>query len=150
MPTEIRQKSNIKQKMFRKIKNLICRAGSFEKRINTMIAFMRAVNFHQALIFCNMRQLAASAEEALQEAGFPVAFISSQSEQRERLDSIAEFRDLQLRCFITTDIIARGLDVTNINLVISLDLPYDNETFLHRIGRSGRFGRKVLCIKENN
>ncbi|OHT12425.1 Eukaryotic initiation factor 4A [Tritrichomonas foetus] len=123
----------------RKCINMICRAGSFNKRVNTIIEMFRLVEFHQALIFCNIHQLSKGAEEALNEAGFPCAFISSQMDQRERLDRIAEFRDLQLRCLITTDIAARGLDILNVNLVISLDFPYDNETFLHRIGRAGRF-----------
>ena len=123
----------------RGIHNLMCRAGSFPKRITILIQFLRRIDFHQALIFCNVRQLACDAEKALTEAGFPTTFISSQCEQRERLDKIAEFRDMQLRCLVTTDIVARGLDVTNVNVVVCLDFPYDNETFLHRIGRSGRF-----------
>ena len=123
----------------RGVRHLICRAGAFAKRIRILVEFLRNVEFHQAVIFCNMRQLACEAETALCQSGFPAVFISSQCEQKERLDKIAEFRDMQIRCLVTTDIVARGLDVTNVNIVVCLDFPYDNETFLHRIGRSGRF-----------
>lgn len=123
----------------RSMTHLICRAGAFEKRLAIMIRLLRCTEFHQALVFCNIRQLGIDAETALSDAGFPCSYVSSQNDQRERLDKIAEFRDLQLRCLVTTDLEARGLDVSNVNVVISLDFPYDNETFLHRVGRSGRF-----------
>jgi superfamily II DNA/RNA helicase len=67
-------------------------------------------------------------------------------DQRERLDKIAEFRDLQLRCLITTDIIARGLDIPSVNLVVSLDFPYETGTFLHRIGRAGRAMTDAMSV----
>lgn len=138
--------SNKSNKNFRDSFHLICRAGSFNKRVNTIIEFFRSIEFYQALIFCNIHQLSKDTEEALDEAGFPCAFISSQMNQRDRLDRIAEFRDLQLRCLITTDIAARGFDVMNVNVVISLDFPYDDETFLHRIGRAGRFMTNQISL----
>ena len=120
-------------------KNYIYRAGSFDKRVNTILELFRKVRFHQALIFCNLHQLNETLESILNESGYPCAFLSSQMEQKERMDKISEFRDLILRCLVTTDIAARGLDIPNVNIVISLDLPYDNQTFTHRIGRTGRF-----------
>lgn len=136
----------IPKKAIRDSYHFICRAGSFEKRVNTIIEFFRNINFYQALIFCNIHQLSRGAEEALSDAGFPSSFISSQMNQRERLDRIAEFRDLQLRCLITTDIAARGFDVKNVNVVVSLDFPYDDETFLHRVGRAGRFMTNQISL----
>ncbi|KAH0794777.1 putative ATP-dependent RNA helicase DDX20 [Histomonas meleagridis] len=123
----------------RPIHHFLYRAGSFDKRVNTIITLFRHVEFHQALIFCNLHQLSEATSLALNEIGFPCAYISSQLEQKERIDRISEFRDLLLRCLVTTDITSRGIDISNVNIVISLDLPYDNETFLHRVGRTGRF-----------
>ena len=126
--------------------HFICRAGDFSKRVNIVIDLFRSIEIHQALILFNIHKLSIGAEEALNDAGFPCSFISSQMDQRERLDRIAEFRDLQLRCLITTDIAARGFDVMNVNVVISLDFPYDDETFLHRIGRAGRFMSNQISL----
>lgn len=127
-------------------KNYLCRAGSFDKRVNTILEIFRKVKFHQALIFCNLHQLNETLESILNESGYPCAFLSSQMEQKERLDKVSEFRDLVLRCLITTDIAARGIDIPNVNIVISLDLPYDNQTFTHRIGRTGRFMTNGISI----
>lgn len=126
--------------------HLICRAGSFNKRLNLMIDFFRKVDFYQALIFCNIHQFSKDAEIAINEYGFPCCFVSAQMDQRERLDKISEFRDMQLRCLISTDITARGLDVQNVNLVVSLDFPYEDQTFLHRIGRAGRFMSNQISL----
>lgn len=130
----------------RSMNHFICRAGSFDKRLAVMVQLLRSVEFHQALIFCNIRQFGADAETALTNAGFPCSYVSSANDQRERLDKVAEFRDLQLRCLVTTDLEARGLDVSNVNIVVCLDFPYDNETFLHRVGRSGRFMSSGLSL----
>jgi superfamily II DNA/RNA helicase len=134
------------QHVTRSLHHLICRAGAFEKRIRAVVRLMRSVPFHQAVLFCNEHKLATASEHALNAEGFPAAFISSQNDQRERLDRIAEFRDMQLRCLIAPDIIARGLDFANVNLVVSLDFPFEDATFFHRIGRTGRFMSDGLSL----
>ena len=124
----------------------LSRIGSFSKRILIIIELFRKINFHQALIFCNIHSLAEETSKILNEIGFPSIFISSKFEQNERLDLVSEFRDLKLRCLVTTDLICRGLDISSINIVISLDFPHDSETFLHRIGRTGRFGNNGISL----
>lgn len=123
----------------RKMFNLICRAGSFEKRVNILLKFLNSIQFYQALIFSNLFDVSEETCNILNSNGFPTMFISSQDLQNERLDTISEFRDLQYRCLVATDIGARGLDFSKVNVVVSLDLPHDDETFIHRIGRAGRF-----------
>lgn len=132
----------------RKVHHLLCRVGSFERRIQVLIQFLRKLNFYQAIIFSNIEQLSKDAEKALYAAGFSPTLIESSAkmDQQTKLDRLAEFRDLQSRTLITTDLISRGLDVKSITLSVSLDLPFDSETFLHRIGRAGRFGGDVISL----
>ena len=67
-------------------------------------------------------------------------------QQKERDEVMAEFRQGSSRVLITTDVWARGIDIANISLVINYDLPTNRENYIHRIGRSGRFGRKGVAI----
>jgi ATP-dependent RNA helicase len=67
-------------------------------------------------------------------------------EQRERNEIMDKFRKGDARVLITTDIWARGIDVSQISLVVNYDIPTNRESYLHRIGRSGRYGRKGIAI----
>ena len=67
-------------------------------------------------------------------------------DQRERDTIMREFRSGSSRVLITTDLLARGIDVQQVSLVINYDMPTNRENYIHRIGRSGRFGRKGVSI----
>lgn len=67
-------------------------------------------------------------------------------DQKERDKIMREFRSGSSRVLITTDLLARGIDVQQVSLVINYDLPTNRENYIHRIGRSGRFGRKGVSI----
>ena len=67
-------------------------------------------------------------------------------EQRDREIIMTEFRSGSSRVLITTDLLARGIDVQQVSLVINFDLPTKRENYIHRIGRSGRYGRKGVSI----
>ena len=67
-------------------------------------------------------------------------------EQKQREVLMKEFRSGSSRVLITTDLLARGIDVQQVSLVINYDLPTNRENYIHRIGRSGRFGRKGVAI----
>ena len=79
-------------------------------------------------------------------ANFTVCAMHGEMPQKERDAIMHEFRQGASRVLITTDVWARGLDVQQVSLVINYDLPYNREAYLHRIGRSGRFGRKGVAI----
>jgi len=66
--------------------------------------------------------------------------------QQERNEIVKEFRDGKTRLLLTTDLLARGIDIPQVNLVINYDLPPNKETYIHRIGRCGRFGKKGIAI----
>jgi len=77
---------------------------------------------------------------------FTVSSTHGDIQQKEREVILSEFRTGSSRVLITTDLLARGIDVQQVSLVINYDLPKNNENYIHRIGRSGRFGRKGVAI----
>ena len=82
----------------------------------------------------------------MREANFTVCSMHGDQPQKERDAIMAEFRGGAARVMITTDIWGRGIDVQQVSLVINYDLPNNRELYIHRIGRSGRFGRKGVAI----
>jgi len=84
--------------------------------------------------------------EKMTKANFTVASMHGDMPQTERNAIMKAFRNTEYRVLITTDLWARGLDVSHVSLVINYDLPNDREIYIHRIGRSGRFGRKGVAI----
>lgn len=87
--------------------------------------------------------------QAMQHAGYNCSLLSGEMDKQARDYVVAQFRDMQTRILITTDVLSRGFDVSTVTLVVNYDLPVkhdtcepDYETYLHRIGRSGRFGNK--------
>ncbi|KXN74587.1 DEAD-domain-containing protein [Conidiobolus coronatus NRRL 28638] len=100
----------------------------------------------QAVIFCNTRRKVDWLTSKMREAKFTVSSMHGEMPQKERDAIMQEFRQTASRVLITTDVWARGIDVQNVSLVINYDLPNDRENYIHRIGRSGRFGRKGVAI----
>jgi len=84
--------------------------------------------------------------EQMTNRDFTVSSIHGDMDQRERAMIMQEFRSGSSRVLITTDLLARGIDVQQVSLVINFDLPTNRENYIHRIGRSGRFGRKGASI----
>ena len=80
------------------------------------------------------------------ENDFNVSFIHGEMDQLKEEMVIKQFRSGSVRVLITTDLLARGIDVQQVSLVINYDLPTNRENYIHRIGRSGRFGRKGASI----
>lgn len=73
-------------------------------------------------------------------------FIASSQDQGSRHEAIKQLKQFQIRLLFTTDLIARGIDAQNVDLVINFDVPKESETYLHRIGRAGRFGTSALAV----
>jgi translation initiation factor 4A len=100
----------------------------------------------QAIIYANAKKTVDSLTEEMTKKGFIVSAIHSDLPQQDREKVMREFRTGATRVLITTDLLARGIDVYQVSLVINYDLPRQKETYIHRIGRSGRFGRKGTAI----
>jgi len=104
------------------------------------------INITQSIIYCNTKKKVEQLTETMLKNDFTVSALTGNMEQAERNKLMEEFRGGKARVLITTDILARGIDVQQVSLVINYDLPFEKETYIHRIGRSGRFGRKGVAI----
>merc|ERR1712228_629002 len=100
----------------------------------------------QAVIFCNTRRKVDWLTEKIHSRDFTVSAMHGYMDQKERDIIMREFRTGSSRVLITTDLLACGIDVRQVSLVINFDLPTNRENYIHRIGRSGRFGRKGVAI----
>merc|ERR1712216_505997 len=115
-------------------------------KFDTLCDLYDTLTITQAVIFCNTRRKVGWLTNKMREANFTVASMHGEMPQKEREAIMQEFRDGKQRVLITTDVWARGLDVSQVSLVINYDLPNNRELYIHRIGRSGRFGRKGVAI----
>ncbi|RKP34360.1 P-loop containing nucleoside triphosphate hydrolase protein, partial [Dimargaris cristalligena] len=96
--------------------------------------------FYQCLIFLNHHQRGPQLADYLTHLGYPAVWISSHLNQAERLDVMRKARAFQIRVIVSSDLMARGIDIDRVDLVINWDMPWDPETYFHRVGRTGRFG----------
>ncbi|KAK5575821.1 hypothetical protein RB653_006955 [Dictyostelium firmibasis] len=115
-------------------------------KFGTLCDIYDSLTITQAVIFCNTKKKVDQLTEQMRGANFTVASMHGDMVQKEREEIIKSFRSGENRVLITTDILARGIDVQQVSLVINYDLPLDRENYIHRIGRSGRFGRKGVAI----
>uniref|UniRef100_A0AC34FF11 RNA helicase n=1 Tax=Panagrolaimus sp. ES5 TaxID=591445 RepID=A0AC34FF11_9BILA len=117
-----------------------------EWKFDTLCDLYDTLTITQAVLFCNTRRKVDWLAEKLREANFTVCAMHADMEQKERDEIMKQFREGQSRVLISTDVWARGLDVPQVSLVINYDLPNNRELYIHRIGRSGRYGRKGVAI----
>jgi ATP-dependent RNA helicase len=115
-------------------------------KFDTLCDIYDTLTITQAVIFCNTRQKVDWLSDKMRNANFTVAAMHGDMSQRERDQIMQQFRAGKARVLITTDLWGRGLDVQQVSLVICYDLPTNKELYIHRIGRSGRFGRKGVAI----
>lgn len=113
---------------------------------DTLLEILSQFPFKQCLVFCRYQVRAQTICDLLSQEGWPVKYLASSQKQAERLDSLKKLQDFSCRILVATDLAARGIDATNVDLVINLDAPENIATYLHRIGRSGRYGSKGMAI----
>lgn len=115
-------------------------------KFDTLCDLYESVTITQAIIYCNTRRKVDMLTSKMQERDFTVSSMHGDMGQNERDLIMREFRSGSTRVLITTDLLARGIDVQQVSLVINYDLPMSPDNYIHRIGRSGRFGRKGVAI----
>uniref|UniRef100_A0A1I8HBW2 RNA helicase n=1 Tax=Macrostomum lignano TaxID=282301 RepID=A0A1I8HBW2_9PLAT len=115
-------------------------------KLDTLCDLYETLTIAQAVIFCNTRRKVEWLAEKMGARDFTVSFMHGEMEQAVRDRIMREFRSGSSRVLITTDLLARGIDVQQVSLVINYDLPTNRENYIHRIGRGGRFGRKGVAI----
>lgn len=128
------------------IKQYFVKMSREEDKFDTLCEIYDSMTITQSVIFCNMRKKVDWLTENMLKANFPVISMHSEMPQEERDYIMNVFRKGEKRVLITTDVWARGIDVTQISLVINYDMPLNREVYVHRIGRSGRFGRSGVAI----
>jgi translation initiation factor 4A len=117
-----------------------------EWKFDCLCDIYQQININQAIIYDNTRQKVEWLAKRLQENKFEVGYIHGEMDPKERKATIKAFRAGQVRVLVSSDLLARGLDVQQVSLVINFALPPNRENYIHRIGRSGRFGRKGSAI----
>lgn len=117
-----------------------------ELKFDTLLDLYNLVSTSQAIIFCNTIRKVEWLEQNLKQNNFPITVIHSNMNQSERDTTVKDFRDGKTRLLLTTDLLSRGIDIPQVNMVINYDLPLSKETYVHRIGRCGRFDKKGVAI----
>jgi len=115
-------------------------------KYDVLIDIYETISISQCIIYCNSKKRVNELGNALLNQDFPVLTIHGEMPSGERKDIMERFKKGEARILLTTDLLARGIDVQQLSLVINFDLPIENETYIHRIGRSGRYGRKGIAI----
>ena len=116
------------------------------QKYETIKDIFESISLSQCIIYCNSIKRVNDLNEALLKDGFPVCCIHSGMEKDERMKAYKEFSNGGARVLISSNLTARGIDVQQVSTVINFDVPKDIHTYIHRIGRSGRWGRKGTGI----
>ena len=117
-----------------------------EWKIEVLLNLYANLDINQALIYCNTKKRVEELEKVMTEQDFVVSIMHGEMDQVKRDIVMKQFRQGAVRVLITTDLLARGIDVQQVGLVINYELPIQKENYIHRIGRAGRFGRKGTAI----
>ena len=116
------------------------------QKYETLKDIFQGLSISQAIIYCNSVSRVNDLEEAMTQDNFPVKKIHGKMIDKERKEIFKQFKSGGCRVLITSDLFSRGIDVQQVSIVINFDIPRNENTYLHRIGRSGRWGRKGIAI----
>ena len=128
------------------IKQFFVAVEKEEWKFDTLCDLYDTLTITQAVIFCNTKRKVDWLTDKMRQNNFTVSSMHGDMPQKERDAIMGEFRGGTTRVLITTDVWARGIDVQQVSLVINYYLPNNRENYIHRIGRSGRYGRKGVAI----
>lgn len=117
-----------------------------EQKLPTLMELYSFIGITQAMIYVNSKKKVDWLAHQLRENKFSVSCIYGEMGEEERNRVMQEFRTSKTRILLSTDLLSRGIDVQQVSLVLNYDLPFEKETYIHRIGRSGRYGRKGVAI----
>ncbi|KAK7468599.1 translation initiation factor eIF4A [Stygiomarasmius scandens] len=117
-----------------------------EWKLDTLCDLFDTISVAQSVIFVNSKRKVEWLTQQMEQREFTVSAIHGSMEQKERSDILKQFHTGSSRVLISTDLLARGIDVQQVSLVVNYDMPTNRENYIHRIGRGGRFGRKGIAI----
>lgn len=128
------------------IKQFYVRLEQEAWKFETLCDLYETLTINQSIIYCNTKRKVEWLTDRMRQRDHVVACTHGEMDPKTRKAVMEEFRKGESRVLITTDLMARGIDVQGVSLVINYDLPMHKESYIHRIGRSGRFGRKGVAI----
>jgi len=117
-----------------------------QQKYMTITDIFKSISITQCIIYCNSVRRVQDLKDAMVQDGFPVICMHSSMTDEERKASFNDFKSGKSRILISSDITARGIDVQQVSVVINFDICSNKHTYLHRIGRGGRWGRKGVAI----
>lgn len=129
-----------------KIKQYYIDVEEEEHKYEILLDLFAILDSSKTIIYTNSIRKLEWLQDKLCKENYPIAFIHGKMERDERNKIIEQFKNNEKRILLTTDLLARGIDIKNVNLVINYDLPKNFQNYIHRIGRSGRFGADGVAI----
>ena len=117
-----------------------------EYKFDTLCDIFSVLVVNQSIIYCNSQKIVEYLNNKLVASNFTVSFIHGGLTSQEREITMSDFRKGKTKVLLTTDLLGRGIDVQQVSVVINYDIPSKVESYIHRIGRSGRYGRKGVII----
>jgi len=117
-----------------------------EGKNRKLVDLLDALEFNQVVIFVKSASRTTMLNKLLHECNFPSVGIHSHLPQEERIAKYKNFKEFGSRIMVATNLFGRGVDFERVNVVINYDMPENSDTYLHRVGRAGRFGTKGLAI----
>lgn len=124
--------------------------NDIQRRVSAIDHLLQQVDFHQAIVFCNSQSRASLVHDWLQVGGWSSTCIHGAMEQSDRAAAITAVKSFSARVLVSSDVTARGIDLDRVNLVVNCDVPQHAHTYLHRVGRTGRFGTLGLAVSITN
>lgn len=143
-PIEITAESPRRER--KKIQQYYYRADNLSHKVALLTALLSEQDCTKAIVFVRKRERVHSLVSQLQHHGIPCCFLEGEMVQTKRNEAITRFQGADVNVLIATDVAARGLDIADISHVINFDMPRTGDVYLHRIGRTGRAGKKGIAL----
>lgn len=128
------------------IRQFYIKLDQYNWKFDVLFELYETINITQSIIYINSKNVLNNLYQKLINENYPVSYIHGDMEQKDRENNLHNFKSGTTRVLLSTDLLSRGIDIQQLSLVINFDLPRDKETYIHRIGRSGRYGRKGVSI----
>ena len=128
------------------IRQFYIKLDQYNWKFDVLFELYETINITQSIIYINSKNVLNNLYQKLINENYPVSYIHGDMEQKDRESNLHNFKSGTTRVLLSTDLLSRGIDIQQLSLVINFDLPRDKETYIHRIGRSGRYGRKGVSI----
>lgn len=128
------------------IKQFYIDVEKHDYKFDTLCDIFSVLTINQSIIYCNSQRIVEILNNKLLQNNFTVSYIHGNMTSSERELTMSQFRNGTTKVLITTDLLGRGIDIQQVSVVINYDIPSKIESYIHRIGRSGRYGRKGLAI----